>query len=204
MNFQTVEAANGELATMFGTFVEVGGGQETESGKLKAVCKIRDDVGITHKVHIHQGNGELPTVMQLNLRCQFSISTFAGSYQGKPYTGYSGFWNSQTQVAPQTQQQAPQNIPQGGRWTPPQGRQALSRPQQQPNAKKDVDWDAISRGKVRHGVVCAFIQGGVETYPKLNIRTVEHWVDYIMTGQDPDLNSEPDPSTQETEGDYPF
>jgi hypothetical protein len=64
--------------------------------------------------------------------------------------------------------------------------------------KKDVDWDAISRGKVRHGVVCAYIQSQRQMP---NIDDIEWWVNYIMTGNNPDYwqgneQSEGDSDTQ--------
>ncbi len=43
---------------------------------------------------------------------------------------------------------------------------------------KAPDWDAINRGKVRHGVVCAFIRAGKD----INKLTVDKLVEYIMTG----------------------
>lgn len=60
---------------------------------------------------------------------------------------------------------------------PQQRRQRPQNAAQRPNGKQP-DWDAISRGKVRHGVTCAFIQSGTEP----TIDRVEYWVDYIMNG----------------------
>lgn len=109
MNFHAVDANNGNLVDMFGTFMVIGGVQYTPNQKAKAICKIADDNGVSHNVHIHQGNGELPTTSCLQQRHAFSISTFQGNYQNKPYTGYSGFWNNKAKV----QQQAPSQPPQG-------------------------------------------------------------------------------------------
>ena len=109
MNFQAIEQANGKQLEMYGTFTEVGGAQFTQSAKAKAVCKVRDMTGIEHKVHIYKGNGQLPTPQNLNQRCQFNLSSFQGNYQGSPYIGYSGFWNSTGQTAPPNAPQAPQN-----------------------------------------------------------------------------------------------
>lgn len=140
MNFQAVEQANGNSVTMFGVFTEVGGVSYTQNQKAKSVCKITDDMGISHRVHIYQGKGQLPTPQQAGQRWQFNLSTFQGTSPGGSYTGYSGFWISSAQVN-QPQQNAPQNIPQGGQWTPPKGRQAT--PQATGATKaKDVDWDA--------------------------------------------------------------
>jgi len=180
MNFQTVEANNGNLVDMFGTFMEIGGVQYTQNQKPKAICKIADDNGVSHKVHLHQGNGELPQPAQLQQRHSFSISTFQGNYQGKPYTGYSGFWNNQAKVNQRSQQTPPQ---------PPQAPQQTA----QDTKAKEPDWDAIAEGKVRHGLVCAYIQGGVEPL----IDNLEKWKTYIMTGHHPDNVSEPDQSITE-------
>lgn len=58
--------------------------------------------------------------------------------------------------------------------------------------KKDVDWDAIAEGKVRHGIVCAGIASG-----QIVVTCKDHvnqWTDYIM-GRDasmPKGNANPD------------
>lgn len=41
------------------------------------------------------------------------------------------------------------------------------------------DWDAISRGKVRHGVAIAFIAQG-RTLDEATIAEMQQWVDWIM------------------------
>lgn len=131
MNFQAVEQANGNLVMMFGIFTEVGGVTYTANQKAKCSCKITDDTGTAHKVNIYQGKGQLPGPQQARLRYQFNLSTFQGNYQGNPYTGYSGFWNSTAQVGQQQGQQAP-----------PQAPQAPSQATGQAQDKKEVDWDA--------------------------------------------------------------
>jgi hypothetical protein len=188
MNFQAVEAANGNRVTMYGTFVEVGAASYTANQKAKAVCKVRDTNGVTHNVHVYQGKGFLPGPQNINQRYEFSLNTFQDSYQGNPYTGYSGFWNSNTQGAQQQTPQAPPQQP------------------QQPKSKKDVDWDAISRGKVRCKVVCAFIQKYGGRNQEIPIGIIDYWVDYIMTGQGPASIPGPDPSIQgpPTGDDIPF
>ncbi len=127
MNFQQIEQANGNLVQMFGILTEIGGLQYTPQQKAKAICKIKDDTGVEHKVHIYQGKGQLPGPSQFNQRCQFNLSTFQGNYQGQPYTGYSGFWQGDAQV----NQSTPQNTS-----------QAPPRASPRPKATKDVDWDA--------------------------------------------------------------
>lgn len=183
MNFQAVEANNGNLVDMFGTFMEIGGVQYTQNQKAKAICKIVDDNGVSHKVHLHQGSGELPQPAQLQQRHAFSISTFQGNYQGTPYTGYSGFWNNKAQVNQQPRQALPQ---------PQQG------PQPPRQSTKAPDWDAIAEGKVRHGLVCANIEsGGILTLAEL-----EDWKTYIMTGHHPNNVPVPDQSITEEPQQY--
>lgn len=48
-----------------------------------------------------------------------------------------------------------------------------------PTQKAGVDWDAISRGKVRHGVAVAFIEQG-RTLDNDTKMEMEGWVEYIM------------------------
>jgi hypothetical protein len=145
---------------MFGVFTEVGGTQFTPQQKPKAVCKIRDDMGAEHKVHIHQGKGYLPGPTQLNQRCQFSLSTFQGNYQGKPYTGYSGFWNQNAQVQPQAPQQPQQ---------PAQGTT------QGPNGEKDM---RIVRGNALNAIMSAAAVGPHEIREYLLTG-----VQFILTGE---------------------
>jgi hypothetical protein len=173
MNFQAVEAANGNSVPMQGTFVEIGSAQYTANQKAKAVCKVRDMTGVSHNVHVYKGKGFLPGPQNLNQRYEFSLSTFQGTYQGQPYTGYSGFWNANGQ-----NQQAP-----------PQQR-AQAPPQQSQDNKPD--WDAISRGKVRCQVVCAFIRKYGGRDQEIPISIIEYWVDYIMTGQEPNHSWNPE------------
>lgn len=158
MNFQQVEQGNGKLVQMFGVFTEIGGLQYTPQQKAKAICKIRDDTGVEHNVHIYQGKGQLPSPEQFNQRCQFNLSTFQGTYQNKPYTGYSGFWQ-QPQGQSHKPQQGSQNVPQS------------------PNGLKDD-----REGKlVRNNLVCAYIQAGKEPI----IADVNYWIAFIVTGKAP-------------------
>ncbi len=156
---------------MFGILTEVGGVTTSSQGKPVCKCKITDDAGESHTVNIYQGKGQLPTPVQLNQRCQFNLSTYQGTYQNTPYTGYSGFWDSKTQVAQQTVGGYPK--------LSPQGQQAPQQAAQRPNAKKDVDWDAIAEGKVRHGVLCAMLQGGLE----IDYKAILEYTQFIVTGK---------------------
>lgn len=72
-----------------------------------------------------------------------------------------------------------------------QGKLAIDRPPQEaqqppqqaaqrPNSAKP-DWDAIAEGKVRHGLVCAYIQAGKEPM----VAEVNYWMEFIVTGKAP-------------------
>lgn len=147
-----------------------------------------DDGELQRQVKIFIGTGSPLTQVHIGQKLQFSISGYVSTFDNKAYL--SGFWNSQA---------APQQAPQ----TPRQGRPA---PPQQPNSKKDVDWDGIARGKVRCNVVCAFIQKYGGRDQEIPISIIEYWVDYIMTGQNPRDIPDPDPSIQEPQSgdDIPF
>jgi len=123
MNFQTVRQFKGQKddngypvkVDMIGVFEEIGGGAYTPNQKLYCDCKIRDTAQEKHKVRLYVK--ELIPPGLLNKECSFSISAYDGEYQGKPYVGYSGFWNDKViprpQNNPQGQPQRPQTPPQG-------------------------------------------------------------------------------------------
>lgn len=90
---------------------------------------------------------------------------------------------------------------QGQQSAPREAQQGSPRPPESPNGTKEPDWDAIAEGKVRHGVLCAMLQGGlIVHYP-----TVLKHTRFIVTGKIPD---EPNPgfsdNPEEPEGDIPF
>lgn len=107
-NFNSVDQANGNNVAIWATMTEHLGVTQKD-GKLKLKCKLKDDNGVTHNVHIHKGNGELPGTEHLEKRMEFNLNTFQGNYKGQPYTGYSGFWShGATASASQNQQQGTQ------------------------------------------------------------------------------------------------
>jgi hypothetical protein len=120
MNFQAVRNVKGQKddkgypqkVDMIGVFVEVGGAAYTSNEKLYCDCYITDMSQEKHKVRLYIK--ELIPTGVLNTECSFSISAYDGEYQGKPYVGYSGFWNNK--VVPR----------------PAQGRQALQQPKLSP------------------------------------------------------------------------
>jgi len=106
-SFQAVKQATGNSVTMFGTFHEIGGVSLTQNQKQVCKCQIMDDNGEKHLVRLY---GTMPSPAFLGQRQQFTLSTYSGkTQQGQPYNGYSGFWNSNAQVASQDARQAPQN-----------------------------------------------------------------------------------------------
>ena len=119
MNFQTVRQFKGQKddkgypskVDMIGIFTEVGGGAYTPNQKLFCDCQVRDMAGEKHKVRLYVKES-IPPGLQ-NMECSFSISAYDGEYQGKPYVGYSGFWNDKVVPRPQGSHQGPQTPPQG-------------------------------------------------------------------------------------------
>lgn len=174
MNFQAVAQANGNKITMFGIFINIGGTQFTPQQKAKSICKIRDDTGAEKNVHIYQGTGQLPQPQELNHRHQFTLSSFQGNYQGKPYVGYSGFWNSNAQTN--------QNTPSQPQQAPSQPAQATNYQQPAPTQGKQRDYDAENRGKVRTQFIkAAIISGDLRCRSFADVLTL---TEFAMTGID--------------------
>lgn len=71
---------------------------------------------------------------------------------------------------------------------PQNAQQGASQSTGQPNGKEEVDWDAIAEGKVRHGILCAYLQGGVEP----NYDTVLKHTNFVMHGKNYQLAQEAD------------
>ncbi len=111
MNFQQTKQANGQNITMFGTFNEIGGVTLNKNQKQVCKCQVTDDNGEKHIVRLYNQN--MPTPQLLNMRQQFTLSSYQGTnpQTGQPYTGYSGFWDDRAQVN-QPAPQAPHTIPQ--------------------------------------------------------------------------------------------
>ncbi len=172
MNFQTVRQADGENVTMNAFADRIDGITFIPSGTAKQNCKFTDANGEQQSVTIWQGKGQpLPEdkrgqTLSINISCKVKGNR----------TNYGGFWNSTAQTRPLNQQVAN---------APLQGQQGLNCPQPttkpsyQPNAKKEVDWDAIAEGKVRHGVLCAMLQGGLE----VDYQAILEYTQFIVTGK---------------------
>ena len=170
MNFQAVDnqfsADNGKNSVRIqGTLLEIKGQGLTKNGKPYTDVQVQDGNGVKHKVRLY--GDKMPTVQNLNTQHFFDISAYKGDYQGKPYTGYSGFWGGLSTGTVQSTQ--PQS-------TAPAQRQAAS------SGKQEPDWDKIAEGKVRSIIVCAGIQSG-----QLECKTpaaVDYWTDFVMRHED--------------------
>ena len=119
--------------------------------------------------------------------------------------GEGGHYNYFRKYNPQYPDRATPQTVGGYPKLPPQGQRAPQQAAQRPNAKKDVDWDAIAEGKVRHGVLCAMLQGGLEVdYP-----AILEYTRFVITGQIPQGGSEPtceepEPPCESQDDDIPF
>ena len=168
MNFNAVRQGNEQNIAMSGVLANLAGVTYTAQGKPKQACTITDANGETVTVSIYQGNGMAIPADKVGQTLSFNLSYKISKQNGKGY--YGGFWNSTAQVAP-LQVQAPPQQPQ---QAPPQAARSF-------NAQSPPDWDAIAAGKVRHGVVCAYLQGGKEP----DLGRVLYWTDFIITGNVP-------------------
>lgn len=67
---------------------------------------------------------------------------------------------------------------------PPKKNGAWQRPDKPaftPKAEEKVDWDAINRGKVKHGLVVAVLQKeGLKVFSDVEKQIIEDLADYIM------------------------
>ena len=213
MNFAQVQTAGDQLTTMFGVITEFKGeGVNPKSQKPYKKVVIVDDVNVKHNVTLR---GSLPDVSILNQRVQFNLSSYQGTYEGQPYTGYSGFWNAQAQVAPQAPPQPAYTPPAQPAYTPPQPAYTPpAQPAYTPPAQSYVpvvppkgrDFDKENRGKCRFGFYQAILQAGmnpaelVEDVPSL--QAIEKLVEFSMEGNVPNVG--PDGVSPVTEDDIPF
>lgn len=189
MNFTQVKQANGNNVTMLATFVEVGGVSFTQNQKQVCKCQLIDDNREQHLVRLY-GTMPLPTL--LNMRQQFSLSSYQGTNQrGQPYAGFSGFWNDRAIV-----NQAG-DVPQAS----PQVQQHVQQPAQRPNVPQNVQIrmpdtyaypvtpetaDRMARA------VC--IEALLKSGQKPLYGYVTELVDYIRTGKEPiNPDAVPDP-----------
>lgn len=107
--------------------------------------------------------------------------------------GEGGHYSYFRKYNPQYPDQATPQETVGGYRKLPRGQQAPQQAAERPNAKKEVDWDAIAEGKVRHGVLCAMLQGGLE----VDYKAILEFTRFVVTGQVPQEGSEPEQTETE-------
>ena len=197
MNFAQVKQANGNNVTMFGTFVEVGGVSLTQNQKQVCKCQLTDDNKEQHLVRLY---GTMPTPALLNMRQQFSLSSYQGTNQrGQPYTGFSGFWNDRAMVnqVPSNAPQAPHTMPQ----TPQNRPQSTNIPQPVPQGMKMPDTYAypVTPETADRMARAVCIEAILKNGEKPIYSYVTELVDYIRTGKEPMVNvDEPGQTEWET------
>lgn len=132
-----------------------------------------------------------------------TIQTVQGPVEGrigtkKPYTAQDINQQGQWDCEAASNNQGTYNKLKKHYDKPYQGQQPSSQPAQAtnyqppaPQGKKEPNWDAIARGKVRNSVVCAFIGAPIDAMPSIN--DMEYWVNYIMTGIDPNQSKQNNP-----------
>ena len=195
MNFQAVKEANGQNVTMFGTFNEIGGVTLTQKNQ-KQVCKcqITDDNGEKHLIRIYNQN--MPTTALLNMRQQFTLSSYQGqNQQGQPYTGFSGFWDDRAmvdQVVPPNAPQAPHTIPQ----TPPQQPNVPPQAPRQDMKTPDTYAYPVTPETARRMARTAFIAAMLQNKQTPLYSYVTELVEYSYTGIEPSKAPDLDPSIQ--------
>ncbi|KKM20651.1 hypothetical protein LCGC14_1643380 [marine sediment metagenome] len=189
MNFTAVKQANGQNVTMFGTFNEIGGVSLNQNQKQVCKCQITDDAGEKHLIRIYNQN--MPTPALLNMRQQFTLSSYQGQTQkGQPYTGFSGFWDDRAMInqVPDNASQAPQDPPQA----PQQAPQPTNAPQnvqmRMPDTYAYPVTPETSRRMARAVVITAMLRSGRK--PLLSY--AEELVEFIVSGIDPSTQSNPD------------
>lgn len=189
MNFQQVKQANGNNITLFATFNEISGVSLTQNQKQVCKCRIIDDNGEKHLVRLY---GTMPTPALLNMRQEFSLSSYQGkNQQGQPYTGYSGFWNDRAIVnqVPSNAPPAPHTMPQTPQYRP----QQPNVPQQGMNMPDTYAYPVTpetARRMARVALMVAMLRNGESPLYSY----VTELVEFSMTGIEPNIIPNPDPS----------
>lgn len=198
MNFMAVKQANGQNVTILATFVEVGGVSFTANQKQVCKCQLIDDNGEQHLVRLY-GTMPLPTL--LNMRQQFSLSSYQGTNQrGQPYTGFSGFWNDRAMVnqvpgnappAPQAPQPPAQATNITSTHTRPVPPQPVPRGMNMPDTYAYPVTPETARRMARTAFIAAILQNGQTPLYSY----ITELVEYSYTGKEPmvDASDAPDP-----------
>ena len=181
MNFIAVKQANGQNVTMLATFNEIGGVSLNQNQKPVCKCQITDDNGEKHLVRLYNQN--MPTTALLNMRQQFTLSSYQGQTQkSQPYTGYSGFWDDRAMVnqVPDNAPPAPHTIPQ----TPQSRPQSTNVPQQGMKLPDTYAYPVTpeTQGRMARSVV---IEAMLRSGRKPLLSYAAELADFITTGIDP-------------------
>lgn len=194
MNYQQVEQAGGKNINMLGIITEFSGeGINEKSGKPYKKVKIIDEMGVSHKVTLR--GDVLPPLQLLNQRASFSIGTYNGTYQGNPYIGYSGFWNSAANVNPIQ----PYTLP----AMPPAKFGAQMQQVQQIREKVNTtekDWQICRECCIK----AAAEYCGNAVVPSVVIEVAEQWTQYCMTGKIEQVPKNTEHDQQDNEPEPPF
>ena len=200
MNFVMVKQANGNNITLFATFNEVGGVALTQNQKQVSKCQITDDNGEKHLVRLY---GTMPTPALINMRQEFSLSSYQGkNQQGQPYTGFSGFWNDRAMVnqVPANAPPAPYAIPQTPQQPaqPPNVPQVPQAPPSRPQALNMPDTYAypVTPETARRMARTAFITAILGNGQSPLYSYITELVEYSYTGIEPSNAPDLDPSIQ--------
>lgn len=194
MNFAQVKQANGNNVTILATFVEVGGVTLTQNQKQVCKCQLIDDNREQHLVRLY---GTMPPTTLLNMRQQFSLSSYQGTNRrGQPYTGFSGFWNDRAMVnqVPSNAPQAPHTMPQTPQYRPQQPNVPQPTPQgmNMPDTYAYPVTPETARRMARVALMVAMLRNGQSPLYSY----VTELVEFSMTGIEPNSVPEPDPSIQ--------
>ena len=192
LNFQQVKQVNGQNVTLFATFNDVGGVSLTQNQKQVSKCHLTDDSGEKHLVRLY---GTMPTPALINMRQEFSLSSYQGkNQQGQPYTGFSGFWNDRAMV-----NQVPANAPPAPYAAPPSPQAPYNAPQapqnrpQQPNVPQqgmnmpDTYAYPVTPETARRMARTAFMAAMLQNGQSPLYSYVTELVEYSYTGIEPSI-----------------
>ncbi len=167
---------------------EFGERKSSSAGKWSTKMRLADASG-EQWVKVWDGNAGIMPGSHLGQNVNFNIK--AQNFKGKTYL--SGFWeiDSKTLATPYPAQQTTS-------YDTPQYRKEAAanaiRMAKSSSGGNAPDWDRIAEGKVRHGLVCAYLQGGLEP----DLPKVLYYTRFVITGV---VEVEGEPEEQPTAAD---
>ncbi len=154
---------NPDINPVVATLTVVGAFTQDQYG-YKQPVQLKDDAGVSSEVTIQTKYEDgLMSESMIGTKARWRLKWYAGR-GGNKIVGYT--LDKMSQAAPSQPQQATPAAPQ----TPKAS-----------NVPQPRDYDAENRGKIRHGLVCAYISAGTDP----DINNVNYWTEFIMTGQAP-------------------